>query len=139
MEANARFERDPSSVAGARRFVAEVLAAHERADAVVPLTLVVSELASNAVLHAQTAFEVDVVVDRDRLEVGVTDTGPGAPEPRRVAVDAVDGRGLAIVEAVCTTWGCERRGPAKRVWCALDGSRWEAAATSATAAGRSAR
>jgi anti-sigma regulatory factor (Ser/Thr protein kinase) len=97
--------------------VSDALAGAGRPDLVGRLTLVVSELATNAVLHASTAFDVDVEVTRDDVVVGVTDAGGGVPVRHVVDVRARQGRGLAIVETLCTSWGVEPHRPGKRVWC----------------------
>lgn len=132
MQTRARFEPVASSVGAARRFVGDALVAEGRGEYVGPVTLVVSELASNAVLHAGSAFEVDLRVDRD-VHVGVTDTGPGVPRLRTVGVEARNGRGLAIVDAICTSWGVDAGVEGKRVWCSVGGD--APAAAGATAVG----
>lgn len=130
MEQRAHFRPVPGDVGAARRFVADALVAEGKAELVEPVTLVVSELASNAVRHARTAFEVDVRIDHD-IHVGVSDTGPGMPRPRPASVEARDGRGLAIVEAICSSWGVDADAGGKRVWGWVGG-------TAATAAGAAA-
>jgi serine phosphatase RsbU (regulator of sigma subunit) len=73
--------------------------------------LLASELCENAVLHAGTAFDVEVVADGDVVTVSVTDRGPGAlelhlAEPRqRYGRAATHGRGLSLVARLATTWG----------------------------------
>lgn len=49
---------DPLSVGDARRFVSEVLTEHNLPSLVGDVELVVSELATNALLHAGTSFTV---------------------------------------------------------------------------------
>ncbi|MFJ8488522.1 ATP-binding protein [Streptomyces sp. NPDC094038] len=89
------------------------------------VTLVVAELAANAVLHGRVPgrdFELSLRYDRaaDVVRVEVSDTHPGLPEPPDPAArttDAEHGRGLLLVEAVATRWGVtERTGPGKTVW-----------------------
>jgi len=70
-----RFPCSPTSAAAARAFVAEAVAGLDLDfDALVLLT---SELASNAVSHAGTAF--DVIVDRTSDGVRSTMTSKGSP------------------------------------------------------------
>jgi anti-sigma regulatory factor (Ser/Thr protein kinase) len=69
---------DPSSVREARRFVTRVLTDWGLLDAVEVVTLLVSELATNAVLHARTAYAVVVSADRDDLTVEVLDASTAA-------------------------------------------------------------
>jgi hypothetical protein len=54
------------------------------------------------------------------LLIKVTDGGsPNAPAIRPPSADAVDGRGLAIVEALSRHWGVERDGLGQCVWAEL--------------------
>ena len=79
-----------------------------------------SELATNAVQHAATEFEVSVHVAPDcgRVRVEVSDGAPGYPTPQDPVPDAPDGRGLHIVRALADAWGIEMRRdrPGKTVW-----------------------
>jgi anti-sigma regulatory factor (Ser/Thr protein kinase) len=90
------------------------------------VTLVVAELAANAVLHGRVPgrdFELRLSYDRAAgvVRVEVSDTHPGRPEragsARRRSVDSDGGRGLLLVEAVADRWGVAgRTGPGKTVW-----------------------
>lgn len=78
---------------------------------------------SNAVQHGRSPIDVRPTLDRwDGTLVGeVTDTGDGWPTPRdagRLADMVEGGRGLLLVELMCTRWGVTRRaeGPGKIVW-----------------------
>lgn len=84
-------------------------------------TLLVSELASNAVLHAGTPFTVRVTVGADALRVEVRDHSPDAPRVRTAPTSSVDGRGLSIVDALAARWGVAPRpeGGGKSVWAEL--------------------
>lgn len=99
----------------ARRFAAGRVRSPERRKVV---ALIVSELATNAVVHARTGFEVRISEDRDgHVHGSVTDTGGGVPSvERRVAPLGEHGRGLRIVERLATTWGTEWLAGGKRVW-----------------------
>src|SRR5580693_4829116 len=93
-----QFPATTSSVSQARRFLlAQVPGASDgAADA---LVLMLSELATNAVQHAGTEFEVQVQVapDGHRVRVEVTDSASGFPTPQDQVADAPHGRGLHIV------------------------------------------
>jgi anti-sigma regulatory factor (Ser/Thr protein kinase) len=90
------------------------------------VTLVVAELASNAVLHGRVPgrdFELRLTYDRTAglVRVEVSDTHPGHPELReptaQASADADGGRGLLLVAAVADRWGVAgRTGPGKTVW-----------------------
>lgn len=82
--------------------------------------LLVSELASNAILHAVTDFEVMVHVTDDGVRVEVTDSSRSVPTMRPYAPDAVSGRGMHIVATTADRWGCEPQADGKVVWFELD-------------------
>jgi anti-sigma regulatory factor (Ser/Thr protein kinase) len=91
-------------VAEARRFVGEILAdlAYELRDAV---TVMVSELSTNALVHASTGFDVAIERSDDAVVVSVSDLGDGRPEVQSPGSSEPHGRGLRIVEALSDEWG----------------------------------
>lgn len=117
--ATRRFPAAPSSVSGARRFLIEQLPAASR-DLADELILMVSELATNAVQHARTAFEMSVAVDAitSQVRVNVRDPSDGIPTRPGLDSDAPNGRGLHIVATLADAWGVEMRrdSPGKTVW-----------------------
>ncbi|MDQ6838125.1 MAG: ATP-binding protein [Actinomycetota bacterium] len=107
------FDGDALSVGAARDFVRACLAEAANIEAIV---LLVSELATNAVIHAGTSFEVTVVTLGDRIRVTVADSSPDLPA-RRFAQDTdTGGRGLHLVDALADDWGVERRDDGKETW-----------------------
>jgi anti-sigma regulatory factor (Ser/Thr protein kinase) len=116
MSAVSEFPNEAASVRAARDFVAEVLYPFGLDD-VVP-RIVTSELASNAVRHAQTPFRVAVDVDPATIRIEVED-GAGAQQIATDMASENTGRGLQIVEDVAVAWGVELRGPRKAVWIEL--------------------
>ena len=117
-----RFPASPASVGLARGFALASLPEvnPEKAD---ELVLLLSELATNAVQHAATEFEVALFIapDGQSVRVEVSDADPGYPVPQSQAADAPHGRGLHIVHAVADAWGVEmqRDRPGKTVWFTL--------------------
>lgn len=111
------FEADAAAVRAARAFVREALE-----DQIVDemdmdaLLLLVSELATNAVIHAQTEFDIVVDVRRDGVRVEVSDVGDGCPSPVHPLPDGEHGRGLTLVAGLATRWGVVLRGESKSVW-----------------------
>jgi len=80
--------------------------------------LLVTELTTNAVLHAATAYDVDIEQRTDgTVRIGVTDGSPRKPRPRDYATDATTGRGLGLVESLAMAWGTSTRAAGKTVWC----------------------
>ena len=81
--------------------------------------LLVSELATNSVLHARTGFSVELVHD-GALRVEVVDDDPRLPHLRDSRVDAASGRGMRMVTALARASGAQERAPGKAVWFELD-------------------
>jgi anti-sigma regulatory factor (Ser/Thr protein kinase) len=120
------FTGDARSVGASRRFVREVLWLHPQAhiDAV---ELMVSELATNSVKHAHSAFEVSIDDSRGEIRVEVLDMGRGQPVLRSPTPIEPSGRGLRIVDALARAWGSVDSPDGKTVWFTLP-SEAEAAA-----------
>ena len=114
------FPPESTAVREARTFVTESPAsAGVDRDA---LALAVSELATNAVLHAKTPFVVTVERLPDGVRVSVTDSEPSVPRIREVDPMAITGRGLAIVRALSRRLQIDPADPGKTVWFELG---WE--------------
>lgn len=111
-----RLPAHPTSSRAARRFVAEALARWGCADAADDATLLVSELVTNAIIHARTPVDLIVRRTKGAVRIEVLDDGEGIPEPRVTPPDAPAGRGLGLVQAVASRWGVEERPPGKSVW-----------------------
>jgi PAS domain S-box-containing protein len=95
------------SVRAARHFVAEAVT-DAPADVREAVALMVSELATNAIKHAASGYEVAITPEAAGLRVAVTDEGGGNPELRAPGPDDLAGRGLAIVDMLAETWGVTR-------------------------------
>jgi anti-sigma regulatory factor (Ser/Thr protein kinase) len=112
---------DRTAPSRARRFVSDALQAWGiSSDTIADAVLLVSELVTNALLHARSAPSVEVTHRELVIRCDVTDSSPLVPRRRHYANDAVTGRGMALVEALATRWGSERDGVGKRVWFELD-------------------
>jgi anti-sigma regulatory factor (Ser/Thr protein kinase) len=116
--AEASFRPDVATVGEARRFVSDILSAWD-ADALSwTAMLLVTELATNAVLHASTPYDVTLERRGDgTLRLGVTDGSVRKPRARDYAVDATTGRGLGLVESLALAWGTSSLDNGKTVWC----------------------
>lgn len=112
------FDPDPLSSREARRRVSDLLEAADLDAAVASATLVASELAANAVLHACTAFEVRLLIEPDAVRIEVHDRDPRPPVRRNFSASATSGRGLRLVEELCRAWGVDPDGDGggKTVW-----------------------
>jgi anti-sigma regulatory factor (Ser/Thr protein kinase) len=119
-QAEVTFEGAPSSVPAARHFVSETLDMAGASDESWTATQLVSELATNAVLHASTAFVVRVTVDAALVRIAVMDERPHAPATKRqFSYDTTTGRGLRLVETLSRSWGVDVRRTTKTVWCEI--------------------
>ena len=110
-----------SAVAAARRYVREALRRLGAEEVEDSAELGVSELVTNAMLHARTAFTVTVrAMPGGRVRVEVTDSSPVPVQMRRLGVTATTGRGLQLVAAASLDWGVDPLpvdlGVGKTVW-----------------------
>jgi anti-sigma regulatory factor (Ser/Thr protein kinase) len=84
------------------------------------IDLVVSELVTNAVLHARTDLDIEArLVDDAQLEIRVSDGDRALPTTATAAFDERGGAGVSIIEHVAIRWGVERWPGGKTVWCRL--------------------
>jgi anti-sigma regulatory factor (Ser/Thr protein kinase) len=82
------------------------------------LVLLVSELVTNAVAHADPPVTLRVHVDHERTRVEVTDGVREVPVVRNPPPTAFGGRGVMFVDRLSSSWGtCDEDGDAaKAVW-----------------------
>lgn len=121
LSARETFDQDLASGRAARRFMAETLTEWDCSDLLEKVNLLVSELVTNAVIHAASDAEIAVVLTPTALRVEVADRGGGAAIPRDAGELETSGRGMAIVDAMATSWGSEpREGGGKVIWFELD-------------------
>ncbi len=114
---------DPRAASIARRFLREFLEQAEITDDLAATAeLCVSELVTNAILHAGGSSELRATLD-SALTVSVRDQGGAAPD---AAPDddtdplRVHGRGLQLVDALADRWGSERDAIGTSVWFSLE-------------------
>ncbi|MFE5616589.1 ATP-binding protein [Streptomyces sp. NPDC056470] len=84
--------------------------------------LVVSELVTNACLHAEGPETLRVVRRGKVLRLEVADRGAGQPAPRTPhRAGRPGGHGMFIVQRLCLDWGIDRTtgAPGKTVWAEL--------------------
>ncbi|MGW2418163.1 ATP-binding protein [Streptomyces sp. NPDC001709] len=84
--------------------------------------LVVSELVTNACLHAEGPDELLLACDNKVIRVEVSDRGTGQPAPRTPhRAGRPGGHGMFIVQRLCLDWGVVRAAgrPGKTVWAEL--------------------
>jgi anti-sigma regulatory factor (Ser/Thr protein kinase) len=109
-----RLEHDSGAGAVARELVLEFLADQTTTDELRHnAALVAYELVANAVSHGRPyedgTIELTCEVDDNALVVLVRDAGShGAVEPRALEPEVGHGRGLAIVDALSSSWTVDR-------------------------------
>jgi anti-sigma regulatory factor (Ser/Thr protein kinase) len=97
----------PADVPAARRFLAEHCRRWDCANLISDAQVVVTELVTNAFVHAGTRCELRAGLTDRALRLQVTDYGPGMPDPQAADDRAEGGRGLLLVSALCVAWGVE--------------------------------
>jgi anti-sigma regulatory factor (Ser/Thr protein kinase) len=113
----ATFEASPISASYARSFVTQHLVDHGLLNLVDPVRLVASELATNALVHAQTAFVVTLAATGQTVQLTVQDQSLPLPAQRDATTMDLSGRGLKIVDVVSLAWGVHQdRTASKEVW-----------------------
>ena len=117
------FRGDADQVAAARRFVASAI--HSAGPARDVSRLLVSEAATNAVLHSASGnggtFSVQYLISEHLLRVEVHDGGgPTGPRRRVHHLESMTGRGLDLFDALSDRWGVEGDADGWTVWFELD-------------------
>jgi anti-sigma regulatory factor (Ser/Thr protein kinase) len=114
----AAYPADRTAVAQARRFIRDTLIAWGAEDAIDDAVLLTSELATNAVTHAGTPFEVICRATDSSVQVEVTDRDPAGvlPAPRDNGELSVSGRGLLMPALLAAAWGVSYAAESKTVW-----------------------
>lgn len=109
-----------SSVRQARTAARDTLAGWQAGDFEWALCQLVSEVVTNAVIHAGTALEVTLVLQGPRLRCEVHDGSPAPVRVRHYSAEAATGRGLHLVEHLATSWGVSYGPDGKTVWFELE-------------------
>jgi anti-sigma regulatory factor (Ser/Thr protein kinase) len=118
-----QLEAGPSAAALARNALVPIERRVDE-DLMADVRLLVSELVTNSVRHAEMpppgTVNVDVSLDGRMIHVEVRDNGPGfEPSPRRDGQSKAGGWGLYLVERLADRWGVMRNS-FTRVWFEID-------------------
>jgi len=119
--AELRLDPVPNSVPTARRWLREALEFDGRVNVDIAC-LLLSELVTNALLHARTQLTVCAIDNGDAVRVVVIDSGDPPARGYASLVDAT-GRGLDIVSSLADAWGIEPNGddtPGTTAWFELN-------------------
>ena len=96
-----------------------------REDLVDTAELLVSEVVTNALVHAGTPIDVTARVDESGLRVEVGDGSSQLPIMRHNATLAGTGRGLRMLQLLVQRWGAQSRTDGKTVWFELETGDYE--------------
>jgi anti-sigma regulatory factor (Ser/Thr protein kinase) len=113
---------DLRGVAAARRFVRSQLESWDYDMPADALELIVSELATNALVHADSDVQLRLREFADHIGLEVIDSDTAPPIPSFMVVsdedgrDSEHGRGLVIVDALVSAFGSSPNGRGKTVW-----------------------
>jgi anti-sigma regulatory factor (Ser/Thr protein kinase) len=118
-----QLEAGPSAAAIARNALVPIEAQVDE-DLMADVRLLVSELVTNSVRHADVPppalVSLDVSLDARKIHVEVRDSGSGfEPRRRRPGQSKAGGWGLYLVERLADRWGVMRN-TVTRVWFEID-------------------
>ena len=107
-----------TSPSRARRYVEQVLADAGLVHLIDEALLLVTELVTNAVVHAGTTLELSVAVEGGQVRVEVLDRAPGAVPVVTAAPSETreGGRGIFLLDSLAAEWGTRHFGSGKSVW-----------------------
>ena len=110
------FVGDPRVLRGVRQFVVDTLRQWHLDGLCDDAAIVVSELATNSILHAHSDFTVALTQRDGTVRLSVFDARGQFPQVREPSPNTVSGRGLRLVTALAARWGAEAVGDGKEVW-----------------------
>ena len=106
---------EPAIVADARAQAARQLAAWGLEGVTFTTELIVSELLTNAIRHAEPPIQLRMILD-GALSCEVSDGSSTAPHLRRADHYDEGGRGLMLVAQLTERWGCRHTRAGKTIW-----------------------
>ncbi len=80
------------------------------------LTLLTTELATNAIVHTDTAATATISYLDAMVRVAVHDGSPQLPRRKDPSRDELGGRGIALIEDLASSWGSTSTPTGKRTW-----------------------
>lgn len=107
---------EATSAGRARALLRRALAGHDREDALDPAQLAMSEIVTNALVHAGTSMRLRILLAPHGLRVELADGSHRMPARRDFGPAAATGRGLLLVEELATRWGAYPVDEGKIVW-----------------------
>ncbi|MFC5728644.1 MULTISPECIES: ATP-binding protein [Nocardioides] len=111
-----RFPAHPSSVGQARALTRQTLSEPAHEPLVDDAQLLVSEVVTNALMHAGTPIDFALSLFDGTVRVEVSDGAAHLPVRRDYGTMAGTGRGLQLLETLADQWGVDLTGDGKTVW-----------------------
>ena len=99
---------DPRAARNAREFISRVLGEWDLIGQREAVVLLVSEVVTNAVLHARSDVFLTVSDEGEIARVEVRDSSPVPPRLHRFAVESATGRGLRLLDQLALRWGADQ-------------------------------
>lgn len=119
-EVSREFSPETDAPHAARRFLEDALRAMGHSERLIEdARLLISELVTNAVVHARAPMSVSIRSQGSRVRLLVHDMSPAQPSPRPTSLDAPSGRGLQLIAALARDWGVTTSPTGKTVWADL--------------------
>ena len=109
----------PESVPEGRAFLSKALTSWDCVGVADDARLLLSEILTNAVQHAQGPLGLHMCRTDSELTVEISDRSPHLPQPRLAADDEESGRGLILVRALAGDWGVRSTDEGKTTWFTL--------------------
>jgi anti-sigma regulatory factor (Ser/Thr protein kinase) len=109
-------DADPRNVSRARSMLRDALLRSHAGHLVESATLLLSEVVTNAFVHAGTKIHIRVRSTEAAVRVEVEDGAAHLPARRHYAGTAGTGRGLQLMEELADRWGADARATGKTVW-----------------------
>ena len=106
----------PSSAGEARRLLRDALPGEASEEAVDAAALALSEIVTNALVHAGTPMRLRVILAPSSVRVELADGSVHLPLPRDYSRAAGTGRGLHMVTEMVDQWGAHHDEDGKVVW-----------------------
>ncbi|WTE73785.1 PAS domain S-box protein [Streptomyces sp. NBC_01615] len=107
------------SVPEGRAFLSKALTSWDCVTTADDARLLLSEILTNAVQHAEGPIGLHVCRTTTDLTVEISDSSPHLPQPRPAAEDEESGRGLILVRALADNWGVRPTDEGKTTWFTL--------------------
>lgn len=107
VERSIALDADPMSARAARRFVVDALTDWRMPQVVETAELLISELVTNALLHARSDAELVVRRSGGTVRFEVSDHSSAVPTTGHHHQESQTGRGLELVELLADAWGVD--------------------------------